>query len=208
MKLKNILLPIVAGGSLVFLSCGEKKDPADSPADGGNDENTSETATKTTTGDSSDSADDTPAPPVPEVAVDKLAASAGFAALAPKNTEGYLSIRGAYDMYERLQKTELGKLILSTMAEQGMDLSEAEQTEEFQMVKAVIGEELFAVFGDGSGDQLMNVNDLGKSSNYHQMKMMVGLISSELKWRRWRSWSGNSHDGDVCRNASRSQGWH
>ena len=179
MKLKKFLLPLVAGGSLVFLSCGEKKDPSDSPTDGGNDENNSTTAS-TTTASPSDPADDTPAPPVPEVAIEKRAASAGFAALAPKNTEGFLSVRGAYDMYERLQKSELGKLILSTMAEQGMELGEVEQAEEFQMVKAVIGEELFAVFGDGSGDQLVNLNDLGKSSNYHQMKMMVGLISSEL----------------------------
>lgn len=179
MKLKKFLLPLVVGGSFVFLSCGEKEDPADSPTDGGNDENKSTTSSTTTAGPS-DPADDTPAPPVPEVAIEKLAASAGFAALAPKNTEGFLSVRGAYDMYERLQKTELGKLILNTMAEQGMELDEAEQAEEFQMVKAVIGEELFAVFGDGSGDQLINLNDLGKSSNYHQMKMMVGLISSEL----------------------------
>ncbi len=179
MKLKKFLLPLVVSGSLVFLSCGEKKDSADSSADGGNDENNSATAS-TTTASPSDPADDTPAPPVPEVTIEKLAASAGFAALAPKNTEGFLSVRGAYDMYESLQKTELGKLILSTMAEQGMELSDAEQAEEFQMVKAVIGEELFAVFGDGSGDQLINLNDLGKSSNYHQMKMMVGLISSEL----------------------------
>ena len=179
MKLKKFFLPLVAGGSFVFLSCGEKKDSADSPTDGGNDEKNSTTAS-TTTAAPSDPADDTPAPPVPEVAIEKLAASAGFAALAPKNTEGFLSVRGAYEMYESLQKTELGKLILNTMSEQGMELGEAEQAEEFQMVKAVIGEELFAVFGDGSGDQLINLNDLGKSSNYHQMKMMVGLVSSEL----------------------------
>ena len=47
MKLKKFLLPLVAGGSLVFLSCGEKKDPADSPADGGNDETNSATASAT-----------------------------------------------------------------------------------------------------------------------------------------------------------------
>ena len=50
MKLKKFLLPLVVGGSFVFLSCGEKEDPADSPTDGGNDENKSTTSSTTTAG--------------------------------------------------------------------------------------------------------------------------------------------------------------
>jgi len=179
MKLKKLLLPVVAGGSFVFLSCGEKKDPADSPTDGGKDEKTS--ATASTASKTPSTADDPPAPPVPEVAVDKLAAGAGFAALAPMDTEGFVSVRGVYDMYQRLQKTELGKLILSTMAEQGMNLSDIEEAEEFQMIKAVIGEELFASFGNGSGDQMKNLLTIKRSYSYHSMKMMVEMMALEMK---------------------------
>ena len=179
MKLKNILLPVIAGGSFVFLSCGEKKDPADSPSDGGNDESSSVAGSPAAGGAASDEGD-APAPPVPEVSVDKLAASAGFAAIASKDTEGFVSVRGAYDMYERLQKTEIGKLILQTLAEQGMDPAEVEQAEEFQMVKAVIGEELFAAFGDSAGEQFVNLNNISNTYSYHSMKMMVDMLSTQI----------------------------
>ena len=189
MKVKKILFLIVASGSFVFLSCGEKKDPADSPSDGGDDKNSSLTSTTPGDDDASTDSSDAPAPPVPEVSVDKMTISAGFAAFAPKNTEGYFSVRGAYDMYERLQKSELGKLFLKTLSEQGMDLAEVEQSEEFQMVKSVIGEELFAVFGDTSGDQLLNLNTLSKSINYYQMKMLVEMIAGEI--------SGEEPEGEL-----------
>ena len=50
----------------------------------------------------------------------------GFAAHLPKNTEGYFSILGGYDMYQRLLKTELGKVMSEMMADQGENLDELE----------------------------------------------------------------------------------
>ncbi|YCM43227.1 hypothetical protein V2O64_18115 [Verrucomicrobiaceae bacterium 227] len=158
MKLKRILLPVLAGGSLVSLSFGETP-PAHNP-----------TLTQLIQADAA-----------PAVDVAALAKKAGFAAHLPKNTEGYFSIQGGYDMYERLQKTEVGKLIVQTMADQGMDLKEAEADDDFAIVKAILGEELFVAFGDTSGDQYVHLNALSKSSNFHQMKMMVSMAAASLK---------------------------
>ena len=158
MKLKRILLPVLAGGSLVSLSFGET--PAVNK----------QTLTQLVQADAT-----------PAANVAALAKKAGFAAHLPKNTEGYLSILGGYDMYERLKKTEIGKLIVETMADQGMDLAEAEADESVGILKAVVGEELFFAFGDTSGDQYVHLNAINKSSSFHQMKMMVAMASAALK---------------------------
>lgn len=116
----------------------------------------------------------------PAADVTALAKKTGFAAYLPKNTEGYFSIIGGYDMYQRLLKTEVGKLVVETMAEQGMDLDEMEADEDVSIVKAVVGEELFVAFGDSAGEQGVNLNALNRSANFHQMKMMVKMAASGL----------------------------
>jgi len=158
MKLKRILLPVLAGGSLVSLSFGE------TPAVN------NQTLTQLVQAEVG-----------PAAKVAALAKKAGFAAYLPKDTEGYLSILGGDDMYQRLQKTEIGKLIVETMADQGMDLSEAEADEDFEILKAIVGEELFFAFGDTSGEQYVHLNAISKSSNFHQMKMMVSMAAAALK---------------------------
>ena len=125
MKIKTILLPVIAGGSLILPSWGDpaaqliQSDVKEAPADAG-------------------------AVVVPAGLAKKL----GFAAHVPKSTEGYVSIMGGYDMYQRLLKTELGKVMVEMMAGQGADLEEMEEQEEMVMLKAVVGEEIFAAFGD------------------------------------------------------------
>ncbi|MEJ6578250.1 MAG: hypothetical protein QNL33_19435 [Akkermansiaceae bacterium] len=158
MKLKRILLPVLVGGSLVSLSFGE------TPAVN------NQTLTQLVQADAAPAAD-----------VAALAKKAGFAAHLPKNTEGYLSIMGGYDMYERLKKTEIGKLIVEAMADQGMDLAEAEADDDVAILKAIVGEELFFAFGDNAGERYIHLNAISKSSNFHQMKMMVSMASAALK---------------------------
>jgi soluble cytochrome b562 len=122
-------------------------------------------------------AESTPAAKVtPEAVVEKL----GFAAHVPKNTEGYFSILGGYDMYQRLLKTDFGKVIVKMMADQGEDLAELEEEEEFQMFKAVVGEEIFAAFGDNAGNQALNLQAINNSSSFHQMKMMVKMAALSM----------------------------
>ena len=112
----------------------------------------------------------------PEAVVEKL----GFAAHVPKNTEGYFSILGGYDMYQRLLKTDFGKVIVKMMADQGEDLTELEEDDGFQMFKAVVGEEIFAAFGDTAGNQALNLQAINNSSSFHQMKMMVKMAALSM----------------------------
>jgi len=116
----------------------------------------------------------------PDPEVSHLAEKVGFAAKLPKNTEGYFSVIGGYDMYERFLKTEVGKLILETMAEQGLDLEEVEGEPEADLFKASVGEEVFVSFGDTSGIQGVNLNALNRSANFHQMKMMVQMAAAAM----------------------------
>lgn len=104
-----------------------------------------------------------------------LAKKLGYAAHVPKSTEGYFSVMGGYDMYQRLLKTELGKLMVEMMADQGADLEEMEQEEEVAMLKAVLGEEIFASFGDSAADQAVYLQTLNSSYSYNQMRMMVKM---------------------------------
>jgi len=109
-----------------------------------------------------------------------LAQKLGFAAHVPKSTEGYLSVMGGYDMYQRLLKTELGKLIAETMADQGANLEEMEEEEEVAMLKAIVGEEIFAAFGDSAGKQALHLQTLNNSSSFHQMKMLVKIAEMAI----------------------------
>ncbi len=157
MKLKKILLPMLAGGSLILPSWGE---PAARLIQAEAKEAPSAGAELTV---------------VPDFDVDAMAKKLGFAAHVSKNTEGYFSLIGGYDMYERFLKTEVGKLVVEMMAGQGADLKEMEEDEDVAMVKAIFGEEIFAAFGDQSGAQGVHLNAISKSANFHQMKMMVKM---------------------------------
>ena len=165
MKMKRILLPVLAGGSLVSLSFGEESTAALS-------------AGQPVHGTSLTQLVQADAPPAADIAA--LAKKAGFAVHLPKNTEGYLSIQGGYDMYQRLLKTEIGKLVVETMAAQGTDLNAMEDDEEVAMLKAVVGEEIFVAFGDTAGAQGANLAALNRSSTFHQMKMLVKMAASSV----------------------------
>lgn len=151
MKLNTTLIPVIAGGLLILPSRGE-------PATHLIQNETESTSTAKVT---------------PEAVIKKL----GFAAHVPKNSEGYISILGGYDMYQRLLKTDLGKVMVQMMADQGEDLGELEEDQDFQILKAVIGEEIFAAFGDTAGDQAVNLQAINSSSSFHQMKMMVKMAA-------------------------------
>ena len=112
--------------------------------------------------------------------VQALSKKLGFAAHVPKDTEGYFSVLGGTDMYERLQKTEIGKFILDLASREGVDLQDLEEDEDFSMFKSVMGEELFASFGNTSGEQGDHLVKISNSYNYHSMKMLVKMATVSL----------------------------
>ena len=118
--------------------------------------------------------------PAAEAASDPLTEKLGFAAHLPKNTEGYFSVIGAYDLYERLGDSKFGKLMLEIMADQGADIEELEAGEEFSIFRAIVGEELFVAFGDSSGEQAVHLNAVSSSYNFQTMKMLVKMMELQL----------------------------
>jgi hypothetical protein len=110
----------------------------------------------------------------------EVMAKLGFAAHVPLDTEGYFSVMGAHDLYERLRNTELGKLVAQMMEAQGMSPSELEGTEEFSVFKSVVGEEFFMAFGKTAGDQAVHLNAINSSYNFHMMKMVVKMVEIGL----------------------------
>ncbi|MGJ8697353.1 MAG: hypothetical protein ACSHYF_13630 [Verrucomicrobiaceae bacterium] len=177
MKLKTIVIPSLACGLFFSLSCGEKKDKT--TADGSSA--TEEVATivdkvvDAVTPDGGEEAGD-----VPEVSLEDLAKKTGFAQHLSADVEGYLSIVNASDIYDRVLASKIGQLVKDTLKEDGMDLDEAEDAPEAQMIRAVLGEELFLSFGNNSGNQAVNLNQFSNSSNYHQIKMLVGMMEMQF----------------------------
>jgi len=163
MKKKHILLPLFASGALILPSWGE---PATHLIQAEAQEEAPSSGADLTV--------------VPDFDIDAMAKKLGFAAHAAENTEGYFSLIGGNDMYERLKNTEIGKFLLEAMKENGEDLDEIEGSEEFSMLKAVVGEELFMAFGDSAGIQGAHLNAISKSSNYHQMKMLVKMAAMSV----------------------------
>lgn len=152
MKMKSFALPLLVGSSLILPSWGEPGERlVQNPAEKALAE--------------------------PSEATAKL----GFAAHLPKETEGYFSLMGASDLYERLQATELGKLVRGLIEDQGLSPEEVEGSEEFAIFKAVVGEELFLAFGDTAGEQAVNLNAVSSSYNFHAMKMLVKMVEIGLE---------------------------
>lgn len=155
MNIKNILLPALVGGSLSSLALGETLS------------NQSQTVQAVIE--------------APKVDLSKFATKAGFAAYLPKNTEGYLSILNAYQSYQDLQQTELGKVLIQVMQDEGVYLNQWEESDQGAMIKAVLGEELFFAFGESAGEQGKLVIDLLDLSSVGQMKSLVEMVAAELK---------------------------
>ncbi len=157
MKTKHILLPILTGGALILPSWGDsaaqliQAELKEAPAK----------AAELTV--------------VPDFDINAMAKKLGFAAHAPKNTEGYLSVIGGYDMFDRLTKTEMGQFAMEMLAGSGLSLEEIEADEDMMMLKSILGEEIFAIFGDDSGKQGVHLNTINRSSGFHQMKMIVKI---------------------------------
>ena len=169
MKLRNTLLPLFAGGALVLPSLGDsgaqliQAEAEAAPSSG---------AELTV---------------VPDFDINAMAKKLGFAAHMPKNTEVYASMIGGYDMFQRLTQTEIGKFVVKMMADQGVELDQIENDENMGKIKNLLGEEIFLAYGDTTGEQMMRFNTMGKSSNFHQMKMMMEMavmgISGEFDFQ-------------------------
>ncbi len=149
MKISKKILPLVVGGSMLLPVAGESlTEPIQAEA------------------------------PVKAKPFAKVARKLGFAAHAPADAEGYLSIIGGYDMYQRVKRTKLGRVLAQWMKDEGMDLDDLDESEEFQQFKAVVGQEIFFLFGDQSGEQGQYLTEAGKISNYFQGRMLIDQLAA------------------------------
>ncbi len=175
MKLKHLVLPVVVGSSLSILSCGEKKKEASAPVS--EDVENAVTAATKEVQTAAEKAANAAAPVAEKVAEmvkgkataatpEKLAEQLGFAAYLPAETNGYLSFLKLGDSLDRMLETKLGKLLLDIAKENGEDIKGDLQRQEAQMARAVLGEEVFISFGNGSGEQLAQIIELSKIYNY------------------------------------------
>lgn len=182
MKLKYLTLPLLLGGSVFTLSCGEKKSEKVAEATEAVGETVEEVASKI-----ADAV--TPATPVateeaeviPDVSLEEVAKVTGFAQHLPSDIEVYFSIVEAGDSYDQLFKTQIGALIKGAAADSGDDLDEMEQESEIQMLRAAIGEELFFALGKDTGNQVANLQKLNTGMSVGTGKMMVQMMASGIE---------------------------
>jgi len=167
MKLNQFILPAVVGASLISLPCDAKQAAAQLVGQA-----------------------------APAEKSGALAAKVGIAAHLPQSTEGFFSVYQLGDTFDRLLKTQLGTLLVDTAKEAGTDIKKELQGMEAQMVRAVLGEEIFLAFGKGAGEQGANLTALSKVSNYGNGKMMVDMISQEIARELGEDAGDSSEFGD------------
>lgn len=119
-----------------------------------------------------------------------LSEKIGFGAELPKNTEGFLTVLKFAEFFEDVKDMELTKLAFAAAKEKGEDPDEVFKDPEFVRFLKAFGSEAFVAFGEGSGEQLRNLYDLSKLSNYIQARVMVAQGVEELK-RQLKPEEGN-----------------
>lgn len=182
MKLKYLTLPLLLGGSLFTLSCGEKKSEKVAEAADTVEDKAEEVTSKivgAVTPAASVVLEETEV--IPDISLEEVAKVTGFAQHLPSDIEAYLSIMEAGDSYDQLFKTKIGALIKEAAADSGDDLDEMEQEPEIQMLRAAIGEELFLAFGKGTGNQVANMQKLNTGMSVGTGKMMIQMLASGIE---------------------------
>lgn len=182
MKMKYLTTPLLLGGSLFLLSCGEKNHDKDKETVETAIEATEEAA-ETAAEKAADLA--TPAPveeneEIPNVPLEEVALVTGFAQNLPSDIEGYLAILKGAQSYDGLRETEIGKFIEEISVAQGDDLDELDKTPEMEMARSVLGEEFFIAFGKSAGAQGAKVQELYKGVYRMYGAMMIKAIESEV----------------------------
>jgi len=100
-----------------------------------------------------------------------------FASELDASTEGYVSLIDGKFLYEELKEAKLWQFIEDQAGEGVLNLEKTEESAEFQMGMAVLGEELFVSLGEGSGALASRLMKLNNFSNFLQMKGMVEMLS-------------------------------
>ena len=179
MKLK-VIIPSALTCGLLLTSCGPKKETASS----------GESTTPKELAMTIDKVDDVVTPDasttldnkVAEVPLEDLSKVTGFAQHVPADVEGYFSLLEGNDLIERVLGSEIAGLVIETAMGGGTraDLDQMLEGPEAQMVRAVIGEELFISVGDTAGDQAGALLDFSNRSSQGQAKFMVEMASMAL----------------------------
>ncbi len=164
MKTKHLLLPLLASGALAFPAWGNpaarliQNEPGKTPQPEAEVEAKAEAPFNLV----------------------EMAEKLGFAAHLPKNTEGYFSLIGGFDMLTRFLETEAGKFTLEMLTGSTELPNELETEEDFVMLKGILGEEVFIAFGDETGERTIHLNALNASSNFYQMKTLVKMFTTDF----------------------------
>lgn len=137
MKRKYILIPLLSG-AVAFTACKEKPSTT-APATSGE--------TPEQSGDVTPEPDPVKATATPEERAKKL----GFAQNLPKDVEHFEAMYNGREAFEQVMGSELGQFLMERMADEGMDLEELMENDEFVAQIASYSEEYFAAYGKGSG---------------------------------------------------------
>lgn len=179
MKMKYLTAPLLLGGSMFLLSCGEKKTDEAKEAVENALEASEEAAEKGAEVATSIVAPSDEKEEIPNVALEEVAKVTGFAQNLPADIEGYLSILKGGQSYDELRKTKIVKFIEEAAAAQGGDLEELEKEPGMEMARSVLGEEFFLAFGKTAGVQAAKIQELYKG--YYQAIGMIMIKGMETE---------------------------
>lgn len=138
MKRKYILIPLLSG-AVAFTACKEKPSTA-APATPSDANETPEQVTP--------KPDPIKATSTPEDRAKKL----GFAKNLPKDIAYFEAIYNGRKAFEKVMSSELGEFLMERMADEGMDMEDLMENDEFVAQIAGYSEEYFAAYGKGSGE--------------------------------------------------------
>lgn len=157
------LVGVVAG--LGLSGCGEKKEEATNTGGGGD------------AGAGSGGAEEVV---VPEATPDARAAALGYAQYLPKETQAFFGVFDGKGWVNEMRASKLGVYLEAQAAEVGMNLDEVNEDPQAGMMLSLFAEEFFIAVGKGTPTQADNLTRIGESMNFHQMKMMVSMVDTEL----------------------------
>ncbi len=161
---------VLPASALVLGACGkkEKEESTAAPASGPVAE-----AVKAVTG--------TPAPEVKGLSPSERAAMLGIVGRLSKDTESVMGLYDGKEIVKRLKSLKTWGFIREVAQEEGGTDPEAEMAEGAEMAGKFIGQEIFVAAGKGTTPQIGHLMNLGRRSNYFQMRVLTQAFAEGAK---------------------------
>lgn len=165
-----MLIPVLAGG-LMFTACKDKATTKEE-----NNASNAAEATQPKPGDPE------PATPLKATATaEQRAAKLGFAKHLPKDLQYYSVILDGKSAYEKFMKTKVGEFIIKRMADEGVDLADMAEDEEFRHVLSTYGEEYFNAYGNGTTPAVEEVFTLLERLTFYGLKFGTYMADGAVR---------------------------